>query len=575
MELALHASQIGVWEHNLATEEIVWDLQMHRIYATGETRRRISAAMWRDAIHPDDRDRAVDEFRDAAATKDLYDSAFRIVLANGEVRHLRSRGHFYEGRAGAPSYIGAEWDVTSDVLLNRALEDQKAIAEARAFMLERSRIHIEHAADHDYLTGLPNRRYFDRRFMEMLADETIDNIAILHFDLDGFKQINDKSGHAAGDTFLKRAAERISSAVTERDIVARIGGDEFVAVLTNVADADALLNFAEEMNGILRRAVRVGQETMRSGASVGVAWSSREAATNLLADSDLALFQAKKLGRNRVELFTSELQADLHQARQLAEDLQIALERGQIEPFYQVQVDARSRRVVGLEALARWHHPARGILSPGAFLKISDENGRTAEIDDVILRHVLDDRLEWEKQGIAPPRVSVNISVNRLADPQLVDNLLAMNIPPGTLVFELVETIFLDDFDDGMLANIETIKAMGIEIEIDDFGSGHASLVGLVKLKPKRLKIDRQLVAAITVSEKQRRLLASIVEIAKVVGVEVVAEGVESEEHALTLARMGCDILQGYAIGRPVSRAEITELLAARQEADSELAVVT
>jgi len=574
LELALHASQIGVWEHHLATEEVFWDRQMHRIYATGRTSRKIAATAWREFIHPDDRERAIEEFFAAVAAKGLYDSQFRIVRPDGEVRYLRSRGHFYEARDGEPCCIGAEWDITADVLLNRALDEQRAVAEARAVMLERSRAHIEYAADHDYLTGLPNRRYFDRRFAEMLADERIGHIAILHFDLDRFKQINDKSGHPAGDAFLRRAAERILGAVGERDMVARIGGDEFVVMLTDVADAEALAKAAETMSALLQQPVRFGQETLQSGASVGVAWSRRETAANLLIESDLALFNAKKLGRNRVEFFTPELQAGLHEARQLAEELDAALALGQIEPFYQVQVDAHSRRIVGLEALARWRHPARGIIPPADFLKIADENNRTAEIDEAILKRVLADRAAWAAAGIAPLRASVNISIKRLADPRLAESLAALDIPPGVLVFELLETIFLDDCDEGMLANIDQIKAMGIEIEIDDFGSGHASLVGLIKLKPKRLKIDRQLVSEITHSEKQRRLLASIVEIAKVVGVEVVAEGVETEEHAVLLARMGCDILQGYALGRPVSRADMTARLAAAK-AERPLADVT
>jgi diguanylate cyclase (GGDEF)-like protein len=565
LELAMEASQIGVWEHNLGEDEILWDQQMHRMYGTGRTERLVPAKTWMDAIHPDDRQQALDEFDEAIAAKGLYNSQFRIVLPNGETRYMRSRAHFYEGPAGVPFFIGAEWDVTADVLLNRELAEQKTVAETRAIALERSKARTEQAANHDYLTGLPNRRSFDRRMAELREDEGAETAAILHIDLDRFKQINDKSGHAAGDALLRNAADCISEAISDADMIARIGGDEFVVLLVNFGDVAMLKTVAEDVLDRLRNDVRFGQDVLQTGASIGVAWSKAADIGNLLAESDLALFQAKKLGRNRVEFFTLKLQSDWQGERQLGEELKLALSRQEIVPFYQVQVDARTREVMGLEALARWRHPVRGLLLPGVFLKVAEEYGLTGDIDAAILSQVLLDRAEWQEKGIAPPRVAVNISGSRLNDPHLIEGLARLNIPRRAIVFELVETIFLDDPDESVLANIDDIKKMGIDIEIDDFGSGHASLIGLVKLKPKRLKIDRQLVTAITVSDEQRRLVAAIVEIAKALGVEVIAEGVETEEHARLLARIGCDGLQGYALGYPSSAAQTASMLASVQ----------
>lgn len=561
LELALEASQIGVWQHNVNDKELLWDPQMHKLYGTGLQDRRVPSDVWMNALYPEDVEKAVDDFQVALDGRGFYNSQFRIVLPGGEVRHLRSRAHFYEDIGGSPSFIGAEWDVTADVLLNRELTSQKAIAEARAVALEQSRARIEFAADHDYLTGLPNRRYLDRRLAELRKDPSVETLAVLHIDLDGFKEVNDKWGHAAGDAILQSAAARISAAITANDIVARVSGDEFVAVLVNVGSAERLEAVADDILSRLRRDVRFGNEMLRIGASIGAASSHAGDTGNLLAESDVALFQAKKLGRNRVEFFTAQLQADLHAERQLADELRLAPVLRQIEPFYQIQVDARSRRIVGLEALARWRHPAKGLLNPAAFLKIADEYGLTAEIDAAVLKSALADRAAWVSRGLVPPRIAVNISGRRLADPDLIDGLKALKIPRDAIAFELVETIFLDDPDDKVLANIAGIKEMGIDIEIDDFGSGHASLIGLVKLKPKRLKIDRQLVTAITVSDEQRRLVASIVEIARALNVEVVAEGVETEEHARILADLGCDELQGYAIGYPAPESEIAALL--------------
>ena len=556
LELALEASQIGVWQHNVNEQQLLWDQQMHKLYETGLQERKVSSDVWMNALHPEDVERAIQDFDAALATKGFYNSQFRIILPGGEVRHLRSRAHYYEDAEGAPSFIGAEWDVTADVLLNRELSGQKAIAEARAVALEHSRARIEHAADHDYLTGLPNRRYFDRRLAELRKDASIETLAILHIDLDGFKEINDKWGHAAGDATLQSAAARISGAITANDVVARIGGDEFVAVLVNIGSIERIQVIADDILSRLRREVRFGNEMLRIRASIGVAVGKTSGTGNLLAESDVALFQAKKLGRNRVEFFTPQLQSDLHAERRLADELRLAPMLRQIEPFYQIQVNAQTRHIVGLEALARWRHPVRGLLSPVAFLKVADEYGITAEIDAAVLKRALADRAAWVSRGLSPPRIAVNISGRRLADPDLIDGLRALRIPRGAIAFELVETIFLDEPDEVVLANIAGIKAMGIDIEIDDFGSGHASLIGLVKLKPKRLKIDRQLVTAVTVSEEQRRLVGSIVEIARALNVEVVAEGVETEDHARVLAEVGCDELQGYAIGYPSCESE-------------------
>ncbi len=561
LELALETSQIGVWEHDLKDGSMVWDLSMHRLYGTGLTDRRVSGELWIDSVHPEDRERASAEFADAVAARGRYKSEFRILRPDGETRHIRSSAHFFESPDGVLSVIGAEWDVTADVMLTRELAEQKSIAEARAVALERSTMLVEHAANHDYLTGLPNRRHFDRRLAELLNDATVESLAVMHIDLDRFKEINDKLGHAAGDAMLKATAARLLGTTSGPGMVARIGGDEFVVVLVNVAEGDAMKALAGETLVRLREEVPFGAGVVQTNVSIGIAWNTVAQAGNILAESDLALFQAKKLGRNRAEFFTLQLQADLLGQRQLAEDLRLGLQRHEIVPYYQVQVDARTRRIFGLEALARWHHPLKGLMLPGTFLKVAHEYGLAAEIDAAVLDQALSDFRRWQSQGIVPPRIAVNVSAARLNDPELVAQLNRLDIPPQSIVFELVETIFLDDCDDVILSNIAGIKSLGIEIEIDDFGSGHASLLGLVRLRPKRLKIDRQLVTGITVSEEQRRLVASIVEIARTLDVEVIAEGVESEDHARLLTEAGCVGLQGFALGYPSPAADIFALL--------------
>ena len=565
LELALEASQIGVWEHN-AENEVLWDLQMHRLYATGKTQRKMTSDQWVDAIHPDDRPRAEEEFDEAIRRKGDYSSDFRIILPNGDIRYIRSRAHYYEDGLTA-TFIGAEWDITADVMLNRELSHQKSIAEARAVALEASTAQIEYAAEHDYLTGLPNRRYFDKRYSELSNDPDRSRLAILHVDLDYFKQVNDTAGHAAGDAVLKSAALMIASVVPVSGFVARTGGDEFVILLPDFDTMDELRVVAQHIVRLLKQGVSYGGSLLQAGASIGVAWMNGGNAANLLAESDIALYRAKKLGRNRVEFFAPHLKTELSRDRRIAEHVKLGLERGEFLPFYQIQVDARSRRIVGIEALARWKHPQRGMLLPEDFLKVTTTLGLLADLDAAILKTVLHDRETWKEQGLDVPRIAVNTSAARLSDPTLIEQLRPLNIQPNTLSFELLETVFLDEIEDDVLTNIAALRQMEVDIEVDDFGSGHASIIGLLKLKPQRLKIDQRLVMPITVSREQRSLVRSIVDIAKALGIGVIAEGVQTPEHAKLLRRLGCNTLQGYAIAYPVSGADICAQLLAEHEA--------
>lgn len=565
LELALDASQIGVWEHDTQKDEVVWDVQMHRLYGTGSTKKRVKAELWMNAIHPDDRERAEADFDEAIKHKRTYSSEYRIVLPNGETRYLRSRAHCFE-EDGNITFIGVEWDVTADVLLNRELQRQKAIAEARAIALEASTRRIEYAAEHDYLTGLPNRRFFDRRLAELTEHAGLEKLAILHIGLDRFKQINDAAGHGVGDDVLKSSASRIVAAVPPNSFVARVSGDEFAVLIANFASLEDLKARAERLVQQLKQSVWHNDEVLRTGASIGLASASGRNVGNLLAESDVALHRAKKLGRGRVEVFSAQLKAQLNNERRVAKQFARGLEKGEFVPFYQAQVDARTRRIVGMEALARWHHPKRGLLLPGEFIEVAGSIGGLDDLDATILKAALKDRRAWMRQGVHVPRIAVNVSAARLSDPLLIDELQRLRVEPDMLSFELLETIFLDDGEEGVLSNVAALKGMGIDIEIDDFGSGHASIIGLMKVKPRRLKIDRRLVMPATGSREQRRLLRSIVDIAKAFNIKVVAEGVETLEHAKLLTRLGCDILQGYAIAYPVSGSDMLARLIETQE---------
>ncbi len=304
----------------------------------------------------------------------------------------------------------------------------------------------------------------------------------------------------------------------------------------------------------------------RLGMSIGIAGAFGNAVDRkrLLVNADLALYRAKSLGRNRFEFYTAALQAEILNAKQTADSIVRGLERGEFIPYYQLQFDARSYEVVGVEALARWRHPTRGVVAPAEFIAMAEELTVIGAIDRAVLEQALAQFRRWRDLGLRVPRFSVNVSLRRLHDEGLLQGLRDLHIEPGVLSFELVETIYLDERDDRFSRTIDQIKALGIDIEIDDFGTGYASIVSLTKLKPRRLKIDRQLVTPIVHSDAQRRLVQSIVDIGRSLDIEIVAEGVETMEHARLLRELGCDILQGYAFAKPMAGEDLERFMSAR-----------
>jgi len=572
--LALETSRVGVWEYNITNDVLVWDERMNELYGLPADNRQRSYTDWHNALHPDDLERAQEDFRQAVETTGQYNSDYRLKLPDGSVRHIRAIGAVYEDVDGTSKIVGVNWDVSSDVALNDDLRRVKNLTEARNAELLVAKARIEHTALHDSLTGLPNRRFLDQKLelRAALREDEGRRTALLHIDLDRFKQINDTLGHAAGDAMLVHASKILRVNVRSTDFIARVGGDEFVVLcwMDNDDPADDALylsSLAERIIREMREPVRYEGHECRFGVSVGIATEPDTGCDprRLLVNADIALYRAKSRGRNRYQFFNDALQAEIVHTKRVADEILNGLEQGEFVAYYQPQFDAETLEVTGVEALARWNHPSEGVLGPDAFLKVAEELNVVSTIDRMILEQALADFSMWAEQGIPIPKISVNVSARRLNDEELIGGLSRLDFKPGTVSFELVESIFLDENDEHIGWNVEQIKELGIDIEIDDFGTGYASIVSLIKLKPRRLKIDRQLVMPITGSPAQRHLVESIIEIGKSLGIEVIAEGVETMEHARVLRQLGCHGLQGYAFARPMRAVELNAFVAARR----------
>lgn len=571
LKLAIDISGIGIFETDFEAGTSEWDEGMRRIFEVDHDRDVPIGGFWESKLHPDDRSRTLAHVAAKIAELKPFTDNYRIIARDGSIRYIRSNSLPFMDHDGRLKLIGVNWDVTEDQRLRQELEQQKTLAEARNAELERTRLEAEHSALHDYLTGLPNRRYLEMKLEEWRAGNGSlgSGIAALHIDLDRFKQINDTLGHSAGDAMLTLAARILRENIRAADFAARIGGDEFVVLIDHDGSSATLAAVASRIISQMRQPAWYHGQECRFGASIGIAHTMTRKIDpkQLLQNADIALYKAKNLGRNRYEFYAPASRTLIADSSRMSSELLRALENDEIFPHYQLQFDAKTRKIVGAECLARWRHPTRGILGPDKFLAIAEEYGVLAQIDGLILEKSLRDLEAWRSEGIAPPKISVNVSARRLTDPDLARGLADLDITPGTVSFELLESVFLDRQDSAVMSNLDTLRRLAIQIEIDDFGTGHASIVGLLNLKPTTLKIDRQLIENVPESQEQRVLVKSIIQIARSLGIKVTAEGVETEEHARILARLGCDVLQGYGMARPAGSADVTTLLRNRKPA--------
>jgi diguanylate cyclase (GGDEF)-like protein/PAS domain S-box-containing protein len=566
LKLALGVAKIGVFEGNLKTGELYWDARIHEIFGVPADLGELRGSDWEKAVHPDDLPLAMASLNAAVAAKGTFNQRYRIIRPDGEVRTVAAHGTYYADAEGTPKIIGANSDITEEVALAEGLRQAGALAEARNVELEAAKARIEAQSLHDALTGLPNRRYLDEILAGILArGETRDDfgLAVLHIDLDRFKEINDTLGHSAGDALLQHIAKLMLDTAGAGNFVSRVGGDEFVMVCLTDTDQASLAQLAERIIRRVQKPVLHEGHSCRVGASIGIAVETGNTfdPRRLLVNADMALYRAKDRGRNRYEFFTRALQEELESNKRIADDILRGIEANEFVPFYQPLIDARTLDVVGAEALVRWAHPVSGILTPDRFLKIAEDLDVVAALDRAMLESVLADLELWRGQGLALQSVSVNVSFRRLNDENLLPSLRQLGIRPGTISFEFLESIFLDELDDQVAWNIDAVKDLGIAIDVDDFGTGHTSFVSLLKLNPRRLKIDRQLVGPIAESIEQQRLVKSIIEIGRTLGIEVVAEGVETQAQAECLTEMGCDYLQGYLFGKPMTSANFAKWL--------------
>lgn len=470
----------------------------------------------------------------------------------------------HEVRTKQGDTVGFRTDVTELHRQKCALECQASELERQAVALNKAKQDAEVASLTDALTGLGNRRGLDL-LLEDWAQQVAPGfeVALIHVDLDRFKAINDVFGHAAGDHVLCVVSQILRDSVRSNEYIARVGGDEFVIAATSRNAQRAAKTIADRIITACQVSVDFDGKELRFGASIGIAFAKKLGIGNLMENADIALYDAKASGRNRCTLFTPDLRSVAEEKKRLADELLRALADDQICPHFQPQVSTEDQALVGVEALARWQHPTMGLVPPNVFLPVAEELGRLGDIDDIILRKSLETVQRLKLQGIQIPKLSVNLSYRRLKEESLLNHLGELRPWPCQLAFELLETIDYDQDADSFSWMLDKLRDHDIEMELDDFGSGRASITTLLRLRPDRIKIDRQLVSSIASEVSGANpLVKAICEMGKSLNIEMTAEGVETEAQARVLKRLGCSVFQGYLFSPALSEHDLTQWIA-------------
>ncbi len=413
-------------------------------------------------------------------------------------------------------------------------------------------------AYHDALTGLPNRVQLQSRLIEAVqhAGRHSRSLALHFIDLDRFKVVNDTLGHAVGDALLKMVAERLQDCLRASDIAARIGGDEFAVLQPEITSMEEAAALARKIIDVMEIPYQLSGRDIHTSPSIGISIFPLDSDNpeQLLKNADLAMYQAKREGRNNFQFFTAALNSEIRDRLALEADLHAVLENDEFVLYFQPQINLRSGRLVGMEALIRWQHPTRGMVAPDLFIGVAEECGLIHGLSHWVLEHACAQNAAWQEAGLPPLRVAVNVSsVNfRHGDfCQTISEVLdRTKLPPQFLELEVTETLLLQDEQVAKATPI--LKKMGVALSIDDFGTGYSSLTYLRQLPVEKLKIDQSFVHGLPTSRDDVILAGAIIDLGHALGHTVIAEGVETAEQLTYLRDHGCDEGQGFLFGRPV-----------------------
>jgi diguanylate cyclase (GGDEF)-like protein/PAS domain S-box-containing protein len=556
---AQRIAEMGDWELDTVSGSLTRSEEVYRIFGRERGDLPVTDAVPLEIVHPEDR-QLVEEFINAAQHRgEDFNVDFRIVLPDGNLRFVHGQGEVLQDASGKVIKLAG---TIQDITARKLAEKQ-----------------IEYLALHDGLTGLPNPRFFrdnvDRALAE--AGRLGSKVGTLFLDLDRFKNVNDSLGHGVGDLLLKEVAARITKCLRKSDAVsrdpklsdesllARMGGDEFIVLLTALRHTEDAARVAQRILDALASPCQIEGHEIFISASIGIAVYPEDGSDveTLLKNADTAMYTAKEEGRKNYKFFRGSMNTAASAKLSLESDLHNALRQNEFILHYQPQVDMARRTIVGVEALIRWQHPRRGLVPPMEFIPLAEERGLIIPIGEWVLRSACEQASAWQKAGLGKITVAVNMASPsfRQLDLMMVvlDALEKSGLDPTYLELEVTESVMMHDMET-VLTTLKKLKGIGIHLSIDDFGTGYSSLSYLQRFPIDALKIDRSFVSNIDKPEG-RAIALAIIALAKSLNLKVIAEGVETEHQATILREHGCEHMQGYLYSRPVPADEMTRLL--------------
>ncbi|MBU1664295.1 MAG: EAL domain-containing protein, partial [Gammaproteobacteria bacterium] len=433
---------------------------------------------------------------------------------------------------------------------------------------KRNEEHIRHLAEHDSLTGLPNRALLQDRLLQAMAraERAGSRLALLYIDLDRFKLINDTLGHPVGDALLQEVAHRLQATVRVSDTVSRQGGDEFLVLLDEIESADDAARVAQKMLDLLAQPCWVAGHELTVTPSIGISLYPDDSTDmiTLIKSADIAMYQVKEGGRNAYQFYTGDMNERASERLTLEHDLRRALERGEMLLHYQPKIELASGRIVGLEALLRWRHPRLGLVPPERFIAIAEDSGLIVPIGEGVLHEACRQSQAWRAAGLPAIAIAVNLSATQFRraglEDSLRDILAATGLPPRLLELELTESVVMNQAD-ATVAILTRLHDMGVRLSIDDFGTGYSSLAYLKRFPIEKLKVDQSFMRDVAHDANDAAIVRAIIGLAHSLGLGVIAEGVETREQLDFLRSLGCEEAQGNYFSQPLSPSEIEPLL--------------
>lgn len=473
------------------------------------------------------------------------------------LRNYRKDGSLYWNELSIAPVRDEKGKVTHFVGVQNDISDTKHYQEA-----------LEHQANHDALTGLPNRNLLQDRIFQAIvyAERSAHLVAVVFIDLDNFKLVNDSLGHTAGDQLLKAVAERLQSAFRSVDTVARLGGDEFVLILYDQSSEELISQETERINEVFLAPFDIDGREIFVSYSAGFSLYPQDGkdAETLLMNADVAMYRAKEKRGNSFQFYAPEMHSKINDRLALESNMRHALERQEFLLLYQPQINLKTKKVFGMEALIRWHHPTMGMISPAKFIPLAEETGLIVSIGEWVTRTACEQLKAFENAGLRDLTVAVNLSSRQFKESDLIPSIAKILQDTGLaaehLELELTESILMNN-SQGIVSTLDTLKNMGLKLAIDDFGTGYSSLSYLKSFPMDKLKIDQSFVKDISTSSDNSAIVRAIINLGHSLNLQVIAEGVETEQQLDFLTAHNCDEIQGYYYSKPLSAEDFKQFV--------------